>query len=73
MFDDVNLAAPGAYESYKAYGQSKTANIWPTMSTASLAPAACTRWPFTPAPFDPACIYTRIRPCLESGAAMLSS
>ncbi|KAK3358190.1 putative short-chain dehydrogenase [Lasiosphaeria hispida] len=28
VFDDVNLAAPGAYEPYRAYGQSKTANIW---------------------------------------------
>jgi len=28
VFDDFNLAAPGAYEPYRAYGQSKTANIW---------------------------------------------
>ncbi|KAK3329133.1 putative short-chain dehydrogenase [Apodospora peruviana] len=28
VFDDINLSQPGAYEPYRAYGQSKTANIW---------------------------------------------
>ena len=28
VFDDVNLEAEGAYEPYRAYGQSKTANVW---------------------------------------------
>lgn len=28
VLDDINLAKPGAYEPQKAYGNSKTANIW---------------------------------------------
>ncbi|KAK0712076.1 putative short-chain dehydrogenase [Lasiosphaeris hirsuta] len=28
VFTDPNLSAPGTYEPYRAYGQSKTANIW---------------------------------------------
>ncbi|KAM7215026.1 short-chain dehydrogenase [Rhypophila decipiens] len=28
VFDDINLSEPCAYEPYRAYGQSKTANIW---------------------------------------------
>ncbi|KAG8168684.1 hypothetical protein KVR01_001433 [Diaporthe batatas] len=28
ILDDINLAKPGSYEQWKAYGNSKTANIW---------------------------------------------
>jgi len=28
VWDDINLSQPGAYQPYRAYGQSKTAGIW---------------------------------------------
>ncbi|KAM7190490.1 putative short-chain dehydrogenase [Rhypophila sp. PSN 637] len=45
VWDDINLSEPDAYEPYRAYGQSKTANIWTANYIDRVyGPKGCATW-----------------------------